>query len=383
PDAGRTGVRATSRTDARRPVPARPGSGRHGGCEVSGRPVPSMKALLLLATLALAAAPAVAALPACPAGGTIAVFARNATDAAVDVTVEGALAPDAVTCAGGGATTYAATLHCAGSGLVRCGGIPGLQPGAWIHRIRVTVPGSDEQRQAQRTVVAAGTGASNVVAWTIYPRTATVASTGPDALLAALASAAEFTADHPDLPALVTFSPAAFPGAGAPQTIFLLRRPCALGPANTCAPDGQTAGLCLTGSRIVVDALDPNAQPGGVVLSVDTCGRQLLRLYGSDVVLRGLTFQGSLKPDPAPTGCQADTIGIVGTDARRDRIEQALILGPSCGDAVSVEAGAGQPDDAGPGDDVVVDSRITNAADKGVKVVGGGQATIARSCVHD
>src|SRR5262249_59531902 len=64
-------------------------------------------------------------------------------------------------------------------------------------------------------------------------------------------------------------------------------------------------------------------------------------------------------------------------------VEQWVVIGPRCGDAVSVEKGAGAPDAEGPGDNVVVASEIKNAKDKGVKVSVGGYATIERSCVHD
>jgi len=74
---------------------------------------------------------------------------------------------------------------------------------------------------------------------------------------------------------------------------------------------------------------------------------------------------------------------MTGARARRDRIEQSIFLGPTCGDTVSVDTDAGQPDDAGPGDNVIVDGRITSAADKGVKVDFGGFLTIERTCLHD
>src|SRR5206468_3775423 len=188
-------------------------------------------------------------------------------------------------------------------------------------------------------------------------------------------------------PALVIFSADAFPGAIAPQRIYLLQPPCSLDVThNRCSPDGTwdgwTAGVCFLGDRIVVDALDRSAQPGGVILSVGTCGRQVLRLYGSDNVLRGLVFEGSRKPNPKPP-CQVDTVAMTGARARRNRIEQSLFVGPTCGDTVSVDSDAGQPDDDGPGDNVIVDGRITNAADKGVKVDFGGFLTIERTCLHD
>ncbi|MFN8544475.1 MAG: right-handed parallel beta-helix repeat-containing protein [Candidatus Binatia bacterium] len=327
--------------------------------------------------------------PVCPDTATLSVFLDNRTGAGiVEVALEGEVAADAIGCQGDGATSYRETLTCTGSGVVRCGTMGGLQPGAWVHRIRVTVPGSSPQEQAQRGVLVAGSPVevSNALVWTAYPRTFVVGGTTAADLQSALDQAAAYTRDNPG-PALVTFDPSAFPGASNPQRVYLMQRPCALDDSrNQCRPDGvadgTTAGLCFTGSRIVVDALDHAAAPGGVILSVDTCGRRLLRLYGSDNVLQGLTLEGSRKPDPVPP-CQVDTLGITGPKARRNRIAQAVIFGPTCGDAVGTDDDAGQPDDVGSADNVIESSRITGAADKGVKVDFGAHTTIAQSCLHD
>ena len=72
---------------------------------------------------------------------------------------------------------------------------------------------------------------------------------------------------------------------------------------------------------------------------------------------------------------------ISGPRARRNRLEQSIVYGPTAGDGVAVDDGAGQPDD-GTGDNVIVDSDISGARDKGVKI-DDGVAVIARSCVHD
>jgi hypothetical protein len=331
----------------------------------------------------------VGAQPACPGTASLAIFVDNQSAASsLAIAVEGELAAGTSTCTGNGATTYQAALTCTGTGTVRCGQMDGLAPGAWVHRLSVTVPGSDTQSQVARAVLVAGsTDVSNAVVWTVYPRTFVVHSTSANDLQGRLDDAAAYTQAGGG-PVLVTFDPGAFPGAAAPQRISLLLPVCALDDTrNRCRPngtsDGTTAGLCLTGDRIVVDALDRNAQPGGVILSVGACGRQVLRLYGADDVLRGLVFEGSRKPSPTLPFCQVDTVSVTGEHARRNRIERSVILGPTCGDALSIDNDAGQPDAEGPEDDVVVDTRITGAQGKGVKVDFGGTGTIARSCVHD
>src|SRR5262249_6514063 len=98
-------------------------------------------------------------------------------------------------------------------------------------------------------------------------------------------------------------------------------------------------------------------------------------------------FDGS-QTSIVPANCgkpgtpQVDTVAITGTEARRNKIEKSVILGPTCGDAVSVDNGAGQGAGAGSAENVVLDSELTRAADRGVKI-NNGVAAIARSCVHD
>src|SRR5262249_32010958 len=157
------------------------------------------------------------------------------------------------------------------------------------------------------------------------------------------------------------FDPAAFPGASDPRRIHLFTcgaptdynrckstvsvTHCPCDPAQgdgclggTLDPQAVTAGLCMSGDRVVVDALDHDARAGGVVLTVDACSRRVLRLYGADSTLRGLVVEGTQACNP---GTQLDAVAITGSRARRNRIEQALVVGPTNGDALSVEDGAG------------------------------------------
>jgi len=347
-------------------------------------PVRVRRLSFLLGLLGVAAAP-VLAQPVCPDDATVTVVAENLSAApTIDVTVDGALVADAATCTGSGATSYHAVLTCAGAGTVRCGRVEALRPGAWVHRITLAVPGSDPQHQTQRTMVVAGRPAdvSNTIAWTIYPRTFVVSNTNGDASPGSLPTALAAAMDSSG-PALVTF---ALPAGSA---IDLARDPC--------LPDSTVhAAVCFRGSHVVVDALDENATPGAVTWSVGARDLSVLRLYGSDDVFRGITFVGSTR-NACPAGqtsCmgQVDTVTVTGAGARRNRFEQCDIVGPTYipglpspnrGDALSVDDGAGQPDADGPGDNVVIDSRVRRAADKGVKVDFDAYATIARTCIHD
>src|SRR5262249_45561662 len=186
----------------------------------------------------------------------------------------------------------------------------------------VQADGSDEQLQSQRSVLlAAAPGVRNAVSWTVYPRTFVVRQASGDALRAALDAAAAFTAATPGARALVTFDPATFPGAQAPRTIAFATPLSAT--ADNCAPDevqcpnGRETSYCLTGSGVVVDALDMLGRPGGVIVSVGRCQRSVIRVTGSDNVLRGLELRGSTKDTPNRT---IDTLAITGAGAHAHRI---------------------------------------------------------------
>ncbi len=316
-----------------------------------------------------------AAAPTCAGAARLVVYADNLSpDPDVTLTLEGDLRDPGATCDGIAAASYATTLHCHGAGVVPCGAVDDLQPGAWVHRLSTTVTDSAPQLQARQSVLlGAATGAaSNVIVWTVYPSTFVVGGAAEADLRGALDAAASFTRDHDGSPALVTFDRTVFPGAGAPSTIELT--------SGLCAADGRHAALCIDASHLVVDALDARGDRGGVVLSVATTAAPLLRLYGADDLFRGLVFEGSRVADLA---VQADTVAIVGAAARRNRFEQCLVRGPTKGDAVSVQSGAGQSLDGGDASNTIDDCELTGARDRGLKITTGGRATLEASCLHD
>ena len=310
---------------------------------------------------------------ACPSPAAVVLIVQNLSpDATVTVNVAGEVRDPTRTCEGAGDASYAATFTCTGSGAVRCGTIPGLRPGTWINRLDVTVAGSAPQIQAQQAIFLSS-GAdpvANVLNWTVYPMTFVVAAPTEAALRAQLAAADAYTAAHTG-PALVEFNRTAFPGAATPQKIDLAKR-------IICAPDSRRAAICLTGSRLVIDGLDATAEPGAVTLSVGQRAVALLRVFGSDNVLRGLVFEGSTLPG---LSTQADTVSFVGAGARRNRLEKSIVHGPSNGDSVSAETDAGGSQAF---DDNVVDGcEVTGAEDRGLKVTTGARLTVRQSCIHD
>ncbi len=105
-----------------------------------------------------------------------------------------------------------------------------------------------------------------------------------------------------------------------------------------------------------------------------TCERYLLRIYGSDNVLRGLEMLG-IEGDPENSADVVDTLAIVGADAQRNRIEQCVVRGGAAVRRATATRSASATARATPGgaehDAVIVDSEITGAQDKGVKVSTG------------
>jgi hypothetical protein len=314
----------------------------------------------------------------CPTMATLTVVADNrSADAAVDIHVTGTRLASAGSCdpAGTGlADSFDVFASCSGAGPSICGHVQGLAPGLWIYRLSTQVLGSPAQIQAQRGVVLGGTGSSNVVEWTIFGRTFVVTQATGANFKARVDDAIAYTAANPQ-PALVRFDPAPFPGAATPKTLTL-QSSCAL---DTCN-DGRETAYCFEGSDVTVDALDANADPGGVVLSVGTCNNSLLRLYGTDDVLRGLVLQGTTDPMP---GVAVDTIAIAGLASGGNRLEQCTVVGPTLGDAVAVEGDAAQPGSGPAGENAIVASEVRGAEDKGIKVDFGGVLRLERTCVHD
>jgi len=323
----------------------------------------TLAALTVLATVALGWAQPV--LPPCGAGATLSVWVDNEREVGtLDVLVEGELDPEAVTCAGNAVLSerYRRSLLCSGRGLVRCGSIGALRPGTWIHRMQV-----GSQRLVRRTTIVAPEDRSSVanpLVWPVYGFVRQVSVSDPEVLRSAVAEAAAYTAGHPAQHALVLVR------SDAP--IVLATTPCPRDPVCTRL-DPPKAGLCLVGDRLVLDGRGEDGRRGArlVAGAMDP----LLRIYGSDVEIRGFVLEGS----QAASANQADTVDFMHT-ARRSAVVDCLVLGPSAGDGVGAQCAAGGSlDDA----NLVIDSEIRGARDKGVKVTGDAWQVVSRTCVRD
>lgn len=337
--------------------------------------------LLWLVVLVLAAGGRAFGAP-CSGGAVLTIVGDNrSADASVDLIVSGERVAGATACNAGGlglATTYATTVSCSGPGASKCGQVRNLAPGVWVHHVAAQVSDATSALQLQSTtsVVVAEPGASNVVDWTVFGRTFLVTKTTAADVRGRLDDALAYTAAFPHA-ALVRFSANVYPGAGNPKTVPLQTSPtCTLA---TCA-DGRETAYCFDGDRVTVDAIDQLGRPGGVVLSVSTCNNSLLRLYGTDNVWRGVVFQGTTDTTPAVA---VDTVTIAGLATGGNRLERCTVVGPTLGDAISVEGDAAQPGSGPAGENTIADCEVRGAEDKGIKVDFGGVARVERSCVHD
>jgi hypothetical protein len=319
--------------------------------QCAGRPCPALP-------------PGFAGLP-CAASAQLSVEIENRSKSAVTAMVDGELEDATATCASGDLAAYPPTPVSCAAGATCSTPIPLLRPGTWIHRLNVQVDGSDAQQQSQRRVIAASQNGVpvNVVHWVVYPVTFVSPVTGGE-LRDRLDQATALLAAGSATAALVTFDWSAFPGACNPQPIsFGKGRTC---PTTACGP--TDAAYCWTASGLVLDALDRNAEPGGIVLSeADPGNDDLFRISGHGNVIRGIDLSGN--PDAT---VQADTVAFDDA-ASGNRIEDVFVEGAARGDGVSAECNSR--------DNLVLRATIRQANDKGVKVTDGGQLLVADSCI--
>src|SRR5262249_8885788 len=218
---------------------------------------------------------------------------------------------------------------------------------------------------SQRRVVAASRNGMpvNLVHWVVYSRTFLSPVKGGE-LRDRLDRAAAFLAGGSAAGALVAFDWTRFPGACDPQTIsFGKSRTC---PERACG--SADAAYCWTASGLVLDALDSNAEPGGVVLSqADPGNDDLIRISGHGNVIRGIDLSGNQNAT-----LQADVITFDDA-AAGNRVEDVLVEGAGHGDGVSAQCNSH--------DNLVRRASVRQANDKGVKVTDGAQLLVADSCI--
>ena len=285
----------------------------------------------------------------CPTdGAAVEIAADNQTGiAAISVTLSGHLANATCRNASGLEEGYSVSNAANPQSLTR------LAPGLWVHTLSVNTPATGQQ-QHQTSLLLAG-AEPNRVRFTAFASVAIVRGTadtvGSDSLRDALA-----TANAATKPALIQFDDEAFP-PGTPAVITL-----------------ASALPTINGDNITLDAIDANGGTGNRV--VDAAGLPIgaLSVTGAANTIRGLRLRN--------TGANnRDVLSISGANARGNRIERCVIELSGTADGVGIDAGAGA--DFLATANVVRDSEISAASDKGIKVTTNAYARLENNWVHD
>jgi hypothetical protein len=228
-----------------------------------------------------------------------------------------------------------------------------LAPGLWVHTLNVDTPATG-QHQHQTSLLLAS-DEPNRVRFTAFASVSIVRTTadaiGSGSLRDALEAATAATK-----PALIQFDDEAFP-PGTPAVITL-----------------TSALPTIDSDNITLDAIDANGSAGNRV--VDAAGLPIaaLSVTGAANTVRGLRLRNN-------GANNRDVLSISGTDARGNLIERCVIELSGTADGVGIDGGAGA--DFLATANVVRDSEISAASDKGIKVTTDAYARLENNWVHD
>ena len=287
-----------------------------------------------------------ATLGACPSQGAalLVTVDHQRTDASMRATVSGRRTTASCLNSGGLAETY--TVDASG-GPVALGR---LAPGAWVHTLHVDTTG---QQQYRISLLLTKT-ATNTVQFTAAASVLTV-STARDAGTGSLRTALSLANSAP-APVRIQFDDTVFP-PGIPTVITL-----------------AAALPALSGSDITLDGIDANGAAGNRVIDAGGLPIPGLAISGAANTVVGMRVRN--------TGSKnRDVLSIAGVNARANLIDRCIVEHSGTADGIGIDAGTG-------GDflaraNVVQDSEITAAADKGIKVTTNGYARLERNWVHD
>ncbi|GIW42051.1 MAG: hypothetical protein KatS3mg076_2628 [Candidatus Binatia bacterium] len=254
--------------------------------------------------------------------------------------------------AGGLASSYDVEVGCDGAVAEPCAIVGGLAPGPWLHTFEVTDPPTG-QRQHRTSLVLAGEVFPDRLRFRVFPSVFFVTSAedgGPGSLREVLGEISEAPK-----PALVLFDEGVFP-AGVP-TVILLR--------SQLPP--------LATDDVTIDAIDGAGARGNRI--VDAAGLPIpaLVVTGARNHILGLALRNA-------GGNERDVLNLRGPSAWGNLLESLVVEGAATADGIGVDDGAGSSFETA---NVVRDSEVRGAADKGVKVTTGAFARIERSWIHD
>jgi len=180
-------------------------------------------------------------------------------------------------------------------------------------------------------------------------------STTQDSGTSSLREALSFANTAPD-PARIQFDEQAFP-SGIPTVIRL-----------------AGALPALSGSGVILDGIDATGAAGNRVIDAGERAIPGLAISGASNTIIGIRIRNS-------GGNNRDVLSIVGTTARGNLIDRCIIQQAQTGDAIGIDSGAGG--DFLSGANVVRDSEVSGASDKGIKVTADAHARLERNWVHD
>ncbi len=311
-------------------------------------PPPALTATASLAATSTLSPTPTPTLAACPGAASFEVFLNDTTEAAdVRAVLSGHQAVATCRNDGGLAEFYEIAV---GRGVAR---ITGLAPGVWLHRLRVEEPALGQQ-QSRRLMLLADKAPARIkfdVMASVFIVRSLDDRSGGNTLRDALLESVEGSK-----PMLIRFDDDVFP-PGEPATIEL---------AGPLPP--------LAASQVTIDALDAHGLAGNRIIDAKGQPISALRVAGSFNTLIGLKLRNSGQNN-------RDVLSIAGSTAYGNRVERCIIEASQTGDAIGVDSGAGI--DFLEGANVIRDSEITGASDKGIKVTTGSFARVERCWIHD
>lgn len=225
-----------------------------------------------------------------------------------------------------------------------------LAPGSWVHTLSVDTTG---QQQHRPSLVLTNAG-SNRVRFTAVASVATV-STLNDSGAGSLREALSVANLAPRL-ALIQFDEQAFP-PGSPTVIAL-----------------GSALPVISGSGITLDGTDATGAAGNRAIDAGGLAIPGLAISGASNAIIGMRLRN--------TGAgNRDVLSITGAGARANVVDRCIIEQSGTGDGIGIDAEAGA--DFLASANLVRDSEISTASDKGIKVTTNAYARLERNWVHD
>ncbi len=227
-----------------------------------------------------------------------------------------------------------------------------LHPGLWLHGIDVLEPPTGQVQYRRSLVIASPT--YNRLDWRLYAETFVVRDPEDSLNAHSLRTGLLRAADAPK-PYLIRFDDDVFPPGT--ETRIVLSSP--LPPLDT--------------SQVTMDGFDSEGQPGWRVIDANGQPFSALTVLGSGNRISGLTLQNA-------GGNNRDVLSIRGAGAYGNVIEHCRVQVAATADAIGIDDRAGRNFLLAP--NIVRDSEVRAAFDKGIKVTTGATAVIERCWVH-